>query len=263
MTGPQKGQAVKVVHDIWLVMQHELHLIMRSTPALALSMVQPIAYLVFFTPFLKTVMLHSGITSYGDAYQEYVPGLFTAMGLFGGLFAGFGFLAMLRQGVIDRYRVTPITRTGLVLGRALTHVTVIVFTSVVIVLGAVVLGLRVQIGDLLLAYVLMAMMVLLSVSVSYNVALLVPSENSLSTMVNTIAQPVSLLAGILIPLSLAPLWIRDVALGNPFAWAANAMRALFTGHPGYPVVWEGAVIVGTLAAVSIALTTRLFNHEVS
>jgi hypothetical protein len=41
------------------------------------------------------------------------------------------------------------------------------------------------------------------------------------------------------------------------------MRALFTGHPGYPVVWEGAAIVGTLAALSIALTTRLFNHEVS
>ncbi len=254
---------MKVIRDTWLVMQHEGRLIIRNTPALALSMVQPVAYLVFFTPFLKTVMLHDGVTSYGDAYQIYVPGLFTAMGLFGGLFAGFGFLAMLRQGVIDRYRVTPITRTGLVLGRALTHVTVITFTSVVIVIGAVVLGLRVQIGNLLLAYLLMAMMVLLSVSISYNVALLVRSETSLSTMVNTVAQPVSLLAGILIPVSLAPLWIRDIALWNPFAWAANAMRALFEGHPGNPVVWQGAIIVSALAVVSITLTTRLFSHEVS
>jgi ABC-2 type transport system permease protein len=254
---------VKVVRDTWLVMQHEGRLIIRSTPALALSLVQPIAYLVFFTPFLKAVMANQGVTSYGDAYQIYVPGLFTAMGLFGGLFAGFGFLAMLRQGVIDRYRVTPITRTGLVLGRALTHVTVIVFTSVVIVIGAVILGLRVQIGNLLLAYLLMAMMVLLSVSVSYDVALLVRSETSLSNMVNTVAQPVSLLAGILIPISLAPLWIRDIALWNPFAWAANAMRALFTDHPGAAVVWQGAVIVSTLAVLSIALTTRLFNHEIS
>jgi ABC-2 type transport system permease protein len=254
---------VKVVRDTWLVMQHEGRLIIRSTPAVALSMVQPIAYLVFFTPFLKTVMLHNGVTTYGDAYQVYVPGLFTAMGLFGGLFAGFGFLAMLRQGVIDRYRVTPITRTGLVLGRAFTHVTIIVLTSLIIIVGAVILGLRVQIGDLLLAYLLMSMMVLLSVSVSYNVALLVRSETSLSTMVNTVAQPVSLLAGVLIPLSLAPLWIRDIALWNPFAWAANAMRALFTGHPGDPVVWQGAVILATLAVLSIALTTRLFNREVS
>jgi ABC-2 type transport system permease protein len=253
---------VKVFRDIWLIMQHEGDLLLRNTPAVALGLAQPVAYLVFFTPFLRAVIAKHGVST-GDAYQIYVPGLFTAMGLFGGLFTGFGLLAMIRQGVIDRYRVTPISRMGILLGRALTHVWVILVTTVVITVAAVVLGMRVHLGDLLLAYLLMAMMVLLSVSISYDVALLVRSESALGTLVNTFGQPVSLLAGILIPLSFAPLWIRDVALWNPFAWAANAMRALFQGQPGEPVVWQGGIILAAVALASLLWCSRLFSREVA
>jgi ABC-2 type transport system permease protein len=254
---------MKVFRDIWLIMQHEGDLLLRNTAAVALGLAQPVAYLVFFTPFLKAVLVTQGVSSYGDAYQIYVPGLFTAMGLFGGLFTGFGLLAMIRQGVIDRYRVTPISRMGILLGRALTHVWVILVTTVVITVAAVVLGMRVGLGDLLLAYLLMAMMVLLSVSISYDVALLVRSESALGTLVNTFGQPVSLLAGILIPLSLAPLWIRDVALWNPFAWAANAMRALFKGQLSSPVVWQGGIILTAVALASLLWCSRLFSREVA
>ncbi len=254
---------MKIARDIWLIMQHEGALLLRSTPAVLISLVQPIAYLVFFTPFLKAVMIPEGVTSNSDAYLIYVPGLFTASGLFGGLFAGFGLLGMLRQGVIDRYRVTPVSRVGMLLGRALTHVSVILVTSVVLTGAAVVLGLRVPLGNLLLAYLLMAMMVLLSTSISYDVALLVRNETNLGQLVNMVGQPVSLLAGVLIPLSIAPLWIRDVALWNPFAWAANAMRAVFKGQLGNPVVWQGGLIVSALAILSLVYTSRLFSREAS
>ena len=58
-----------------------------------------------------------GVSSYGSAYQIYVPSLFAAMGLFSGLFAGFALLAAMRQGVITRCRVTPLSRVCLLLGR--------------------------------------------------------------------------------------------------------------------------------------------------
>ena len=62
----------------------------------------------------------------------------------------------------------------------------------------------------------------------------------LGNLTNGVAQPLSLLAGVLIPLSVAPLWVRDVALWNPFAWAANGMRAIFHGHIGAQVVWQAS-----------------------
>jgi ABC-2 type transport system permease protein len=57
-----------------------------------------------------------GVSTYGGTYQIYVPSLFAAMGIFSGLFAGFALLAALRQGVITRFRVTPLSRVGLLPG---------------------------------------------------------------------------------------------------------------------------------------------------
>src|SRR5262249_48400984 len=156
-------------------------------------------------------------SSYGDAYAIYVPLLFCSTGLFGGLFAGLTLLAAIRQGVIARFRVTPLSRVGLLLGRELVFVLLTGFQAVVIICIALVFGLRVAPGSLLLALVLLAMMVLLGVSISFPLALIVPNETVLAPLTNGVAQPLSLLAGVLIPLSVAPLWVRDVALGNPFA----------------------------------------------
>jgi ABC-2 type transport system permease protein len=159
--------------------------------------------------------------------------------------------------------VTPISRVGLLLGRALMHVTLIVVQSVVITIAALPFGLRVGPANLVLAYLMLSMMVLLSTSISYDVALLVRDPNSMGALINTAGQPISLLAGVLIPLALAPLWVRDAALWNPFAWATNGMRALFNGDLSNHVIWQGAAIITVLALVTVVWSSRLFGREVS
>jgi ABC-2 type transport system permease protein len=223
-------------------------------------MLQPVTYLLFFTPFLKSV-LH--VPTYGQAFQIYVPSLFCSMGLFGGLFAGFALLAAMREGVINRFRVTPLSRVGLMLGQQLRYVVLIGFQCAVITVMALVLGLRLPPANFLLALILLAMMVLLGVSISYALAIFVPSETTLGNLTNGVAQPLSLLAGVLVPLSVAPLWMRNVAYGNPWAWAANGMRAIFQGHIGAQVVWEAGVILAGVSAVAVVLSSRLFTREIA
>jgi ABC-2 type transport system permease protein len=91
----------------------------------------------------------------------------------------------------------------------------------------------------------------------------VPNESVLPTLMNGLAQPLSLLAGLLIPLTVAPLWLRDVALWNPWAWTANSMRALFENHIGASVVWEAAAILVGLGVVAVMLSAQLFNRELA
>jgi ABC-2 type transport system permease protein len=251
---------MKLVRDTWLTFQYEAgHLIHRPT-YIAISLLQPITYLLLFTPFLKSVM---GATTYADAYQIYVPSLYCALGVFSGLFAGFSLIAAIRQGVIARYRVTPLSRVGLLLGRELLFVGLIGFQAVVIAVVAVIFGLRVPPLNLLLALALLAMMVLIGVSISYILAIFVPNMNVLVNVTNGVTEPIALLAGVLIPLSVAPLWVRDVALWNPYAWGANGMRAVFQGHLGAPVVWEAGAILTGLAAVAVAASSRLFTREIA
>jgi ABC-2 type transport system permease protein len=248
---------MKLARDTWLTFLYEVGLLVRNPVNIAITLIQPLTYLAFFTPFLKSVM---GASSYGAAYQIYVPSLFAAMGVFSGLFAGFALLAAMRQGVITRCRVTPLSRVALLLGREMMYVLLIGFQALVVVVAASTLGLRVSPANLLLALGLLSMMVLLSVSISYVLALLVPDERSLTTLVNAVSQPIALLAGVLIPLSVAPLWVQHVALWNPFAWGTNGMRAVFHGQLGDQVVWQASLILAVLAVVAVVASSRLFNR---
>jgi ABC-2 type transport system permease protein len=251
---------MKLARDTWLTLQYEAGQLVHSPVGIAISLLQPITYLLLFTPFLKSVM---GAPTYGDAYGIYVPLLFAAMGIFSGMFAGFALIAAIRQGVIARFRVTPLSRAGLLLGRELLFVLLTGFQAVVIAVVALIFGLRVPLISLLLALVLLAMMVLIGVSISFALAIYVPNETALANLTNGVTEPLALLAGVLIPLSVAPLWVRDVALWNPFAWGANGMRAIFGGHIGAPVVWKASIILAGLATVAVVLSSRLFTGEIA
>jgi ABC-2 type transport system permease protein len=251
---------MKLARDTWLTVQYETGQLIHNPISIAISLLQPITFLLLFTPFLKPVM---GAATYGDAYRIYVPSLFCAMGLFSGLFAGFALIAAIRQGVVARFRVTPLSRVGLLLGRELMYVLLIGFQAVVITVVALIFGLRVPLVNLLLALILLALLVLIGVSISYVLAIFVPNVNVLVNVTNGVTEPIALLAGVLIPLSVAPLWVRDVALWNPFAWGANGMRAIFQGHLGAQVVWEAGVILAGLAVAAVVASSRLFTREIA
>jgi ABC-2 type transport system permease protein len=251
---------MKLARDTWLIFQYEVALLVRNPVNVAITLIQPITYLLLFTPFLKAVM---GVSTYSSAYQIYVPSLFAAMGVFSGMFAGFALLAAIRQGVVTRCRVTPLSRVSLLLGRVMMYVLLIGFQALVVIALATIFGLRAQIGDMLLALVLLSLMVVMSVSLGYDLALLVPNENSLVTLINSVTQPVSLLAGVLIPLTVAPLWVRRVSDWNPFAWGTNGMRAIFEGHVSTRVVWQATLIMGLVALATVVWSSRLFSREIA
>jgi ABC-2 type transport system permease protein len=251
---------MKLARDTWLTFQYEAGQLVHSPTRVATALLQPMSFLLFFTPFLKSV-LHA--PTYGDAFRIYVPSLYCYVGVFGGFFSGLALLAAMRQGVIARFRVTPLSRVGFLLGRELVFVLLIGFQAVVMTVIALIFGLRVPPGNVLLALIVLAMMVLLGVSISFALTLLVPNEIALSYLTNGVAQPLALLAGVMIPLSVAPLWVRDVALWNPFAWATKAMRVIFAGHLGAQVVWEAGEILAGLGLIALVLSSRLFTREIA
>ena len=235
---------------------------LRNRTWLFFGLAQPVTYLLLFAPMLRIALRPMGADSFADAYLIYVPGLLVVMCLYGGLFTGFALLAEVRAGVIERCRVTPVTRSALLLGRALREVTSLLVQATIIVVLAIPLGLRVAIGPLLLAYLLLALVAIMTTTISYYVALAYRNEGGLGPMINTVAQPVALMSGVLLPLALAPLWMQNVALWNPFAWATHAMRALFRGDITAPVVWQGVLIIGALSIITVIWTSRRFAETV-
>lgn len=239
-----------------------MSLTLRSRTWLLFGMAQPVTYLVLFAPMLRVALQPIGADSYTDAYLIYVPGLLVVMCIIGGMFTGFGLLAELRAGVIERFRVTPVSRHALLLGRALREVTTLLVQSVIITLLALLFGLRVAVGHILLAYLLLSLLALMATTLSYQISLKVRNEGALGPMINTVAQPVMLLSGVLLPLAIAPLWIQTIGGFNPFARATDAMRAIFRGDLGDAAVWQGTVIVLALAVVTVLWSSRQFAKTV-
>jgi ABC-2 type transport system permease protein len=250
---------MKLLRDIWLIFQRQMLLVLRNPVWLIVGIVQPVFYLLLFGPLLKNA-LHAPTAA--EAYKIFVPGLLVLLAIFGSFFVGFALIAELRAGVIERSRVTPVSRLALLLGRSLRDVVSLLFQATIITVLSIPFGLSVRVGDVILAYLLLGLIALMLSALSYGVALLVRSEDALAPLLNTLGQPILLLSGILLPMFLAPAWLRTVSRWNPFSWAVDATRALFAGDPGDPHVWKALVILGALTAAAVAWAARSFARSV-
>jgi ABC-2 type transport system permease protein len=250
---------MKLLRDTYLIFERQAQLLLRNPVWIFVGVFQPVMYLLLFAPLLKPALQ---VQTNAQAYELFVPGLLVLLAIFGGLFQGFGLIAELRAGVIERSRVTPVSRLALLLGRSLRDVVSLLAQAVIITLLALLFDLRVFIGYLLLAYLMLALISLMTSAVSYGVALLVKSEDALAPLMNTVAQPVLLLSGILLPLTFAPGWLRGIANWNPFSWAVDGVRALFRGDLGSSDVWQGLVIMAVLAVAAVLWAAREFARSV-
>lgn len=254
-----------LLRDIWLVLQRQALLQLRQPVWIFVGIFQPVMYLILFAPLLRPALTPLGVETNADAYRVFVPGLLVLLALFGGLFQGFGLIAELRAGVIERSRVTPVSRLALLLGRSLRDAAVLIAQSALITVLAMFFGLREHLGYVLLAYLMLALIALMTSSISYAVALKVRSEDALAPLMQTVSIPVFLLSGILLPISRefgAPGWLVTVAQFNPFSWAVDGVRALFRGDLADDSVWQGLLIIAALAALAVAWAARSFAKSI-
>jgi ABC-2 type transport system permease protein len=226
------------------------------------SMFQPLLYLLLFMPLLNSLGGVSGLPV-GKTVDVFIPGLLVMQALFGSAFVGFSLIDDIRSGVIERFLVTPVGRSAILLGRVLRDGVVLLLQCVLITLVAIPFGLSVNAGGFLLSLVLYALIGVSMASMSYGFALIYKVEDPLAPTLNTIALPVSLLSGIILPLALAPLWLQDVAKGNPFSYGVDAARALFAGNFQNVAIFEGFVIITVLAIVIFLLALRQLNKMAS
>jgi ABC-2 type transport system permease protein len=255
---------MKLARDTWLIYQRQSLQQIRNPVWVFVGIFQPVMYLLLFAPLLKPALAPLGVTTDAQAYRIFVPGLLVLLAIFGGLFQGFGLIAELRAGIIERSRVTPISRLSLLLGRSLRDSSALLVQAGIITVLALFFGLRTQLGYLLLAYLMLALISLMTSAVSYAVALQLRSEDALAPVMNTVAVPVFLLSGILLPMTpeFAPQWLLNIAQFNPFTWAVDGVRALFAGDIGDPSVWQGLLIVSVLAVLAVAWAGRSFARSV-
>src|SRR5215475_12487142 len=106
---------IKTLRDTWLIFVSALRVQLREPAWVFFGLFQPICYMLLFAPLLKNLVGMPGFPK-GGAYNVFTPGLMIMMAIFGTGFAGFTVIGQLREGVIERLRVTPVNRLALMIG---------------------------------------------------------------------------------------------------------------------------------------------------
>jgi len=254
------------IHDTWFIFRRQVRLVLRNPAFLTIGLLQPILYLVLFGPLLAN--LPSGSLSGGtgtggtaDAYRFFVPGLLIQLALFGSTFVGFAIISDWRSGVIERYRVTPVSRVAILAGRVLRDVAMLIIQSIVLIVAGLAFGLRAPLPAVLMGFVYIVLVAIGLASVSYAVALTLKSEDAFAPLINSIIVPLVLLSWIMLPLNLGPGWLQGIARVSPFRYIIDAMREAYAGHYFDTIVVEGLAVAVGLAAVLMWLGSRVFVRE--
>jgi ABC-2 type transport system permease protein len=71
-----------------------------------------------------------------------------------------------------------------------------------------------------------------------------------------------LVSGMLLPLTLAPLWMLNIARENTFYWGTNGVQALFADQIGDTTVWVSLLIVIAASALTMAWALRMFARSI-
>ncbi len=243
-----------------ITFRYQMKLLLREPVWVVIVMIQPLLYLALFAPLLEPLAGRSGFPP-GDAWQVFVPGLLIQLGMFGSMFVGFGIIAEVRYGTVERMRVTPASRLGLLLGRVLRDTLVLLTQATLLTLVAVLFGLRVPaLGALITVGIVGLLGVSLS-SLSYACGLWLKSEDALAPLLNMIAVPILLLSGILLPMSLAPDWLYTISRGNPFSHIVDASRVAFLGDYGNSSLLTGLGSALLLAVLGLWVANRTFQRE--
>ncbi|MEV6384804.1 ABC transporter permease [Streptomyces sp. NPDC051773] len=244
-----------LLHDTALIFGRYARQTLRSRFAMLFGVLMPLLYLLFFGPLLADVPLGSR----GSSWQVLVPGLLLQLGLFGASFAGFMVILEKQTGVIERMRVTPVSRLALLLGRVLRDAAVFVFQAVLLVLAALVMGLRAPLTGVLIGFAFVAALTISLASLSYALAMKARSQHEFGPAVNALTMPSMLLSGLMLPMSLAPGWLDVLSHFVPFRYLVDAMRDAYVGAYATPAMLYGVLVAVGLTAVSVTVGTRVFR----
>jgi ABC-2 type transport system permease protein len=231
---------------------------LRNPAWVIIGMLQPVLYLLLFGPLLKPLVKQFGAV---NAYTFFVPGLLVQLGIFGAFFAGFSLIGEWREGVVEAERVTPASRTALLVGRLLRDELQLFVQALILVGLGFAMGMDASFAGMVVGIVLTLLIGGACAAASNALALSTKSEDVMAPVINMVMMPVLLLSGILLPMTIGPSWLHRASDFMPIRWVVDAVRNAFGGDVGGSTMLWGAGWALALFALALWWGTATFRKE--
>jgi ABC-2 type transport system permease protein len=249
---------MRFLRESFVIFRRQLRMNLRNPAWVLIGLMQPVLYLFLFGTLLKPMARQFG---YDNAWTFFVPGMLIQLGMFGAFFARFGLISEGRDGVGEAERVTPASRTALLMGRLWRDLLQLLVQALVLVGLGYVVGMEAPARGVVAGVVLTLLVCGAWAAASNALALTTKSEDTMAPIINVVMMPVLLLSGILLPMTLGPKWLERTSDFMPFRWVVDAVRTSFLGDFSNDKMLWGSAWALLLFAVAMWWGTSTFRRE--
>jgi ABC-2 type transport system permease protein len=251
---------MRPIRHSWHITLRYLRAFIRQPAYVAITLVQPIIWLLLFGALFKSVVDIPGFK--GGSYIDYLaPGVVVMTAISSAGWNGMNFIDDMERGVMNRFLVAPVWRPALNLGSMAYGVFTIAIQSLIIVGLAYLLGAHYENGIVGIAVLLLVACMLGAsfAALSNAISLVARQRETLIGAVTFVLLPLTFLSGAFMQLSLVPGWIAGAARFNPVNWSVVAARSAGARDADWSLVGTRLGMLAVLLVVSTVLATRAFR----
>jgi len=242
----------EIYRGIWVVSHREWLRFLKQRSRVLGSLAFPLMLLVIFGVGLGRTI---GEMSPGVDYLKFVyPGLITMSVLESSMSTGLSVLWDKEFGFLREILVTPLNRSGVILGKAVGGGMVALAQALLLLLLAPVLG--ISLSPVVIVKVI-PLLVLVSLSISalgILVATWMRSSQGFQMVDQLIIFPLMFLSGIFFPVNNVPVWLQVIAKVNPVSYGVDAVRQ---------VILDGSSAAGSSLGAEQSLGINVLGHTMT
>ena len=269
-----------VFRGMWVIAYRDLLRFVQERARLISSFAMPLLFLVIFGAGFSRVI--GNLTPGVDFIQFIYPGIIAMTVLMGSLMSGLSVVWDREFGFLREVLVAPLSRTGIVLGKAGGTALIALGQGLIMLIIAPFVGVTLS---PMIVLKLIPLLIIVSLSLSglgILIASRMRSQQGFQMLVQIIIMPLVFLSGVFFPVNNVPAWLEVISKINPLTYGVDAIRQVFlgtdlsamvgaTGNPGYAIgvtvfghtmsVLDDALVVAALGIVLVTVAVWSFNKQ--
>jgi ABC-2 type transport system permease protein len=252
---------MKILKEIGLFFRRKLTDTLRQPVWVLQGLSTPLLYILLFSPLLKNMGYPPRTTA--EVLDIFVPGVLTILAFGAGSGSGWTIIWELQSGVIERFRVTPAGRFSIMLGSVLGDIVSFIVPSVLVIVISSFFGFQAHIGGLAVLLFMLCLLVAVVSAWSASLGLILKQIGSIAAVVTGLQLPLTLLSGVLVPLSFGPQWLQNIAHVNPLYYTVEASRVLAGGTINSPETLTAFAVMIPLTVITLTWATKVYRKAVA
>ena len=259
------------IRGLWVVAYRDLLGFVSDRFRIVASLTFPLLFLAIFGAGFSNVIgpMADGI----DIVQFMYPGIIAQAVLTTSLFSGVSIVTDREVGFLREILVAPISRAGIVLGKAAGAATIALIQVAVLLVIAPLVDVSLTLDTVLLLVPTVAVLSLVLSGVGILIGSFARSQQGFQLFMQMLVFPMVFLAGVFFPVDSVPLWMEVLSKANPVTYGVDAIRQIFLGSGpagaglgvtvfGHTMsLAEEIFIVGALAAVLMSAAVVAFARQ--